>query len=145
MAKKGHIPWNKGLKTGIVPKTAFKTGNPAPVTAFKKGHISWSASQKGITLNTGRTHFKKGQTMGEKNAKWKGDSVGYVSLHTWIYRMVGRPVKCLFCGEKNKKLHWANIDHEYRRNLEDFIELCVSCHKRYDLFINSNKKQLWLV
>ena len=25
--EKGHIPWHKGKKTGIVPKSAFKKGN----------------------------------------------------------------------------------------------------------------------
>lgn len=35
MVKK--IPWNKGIKTGIVPRSAFKKGHPAPKTTFKKG------------------------------------------------------------------------------------------------------------
>lgn len=35
---KHPIPWNKGKKTGLIPKTAWKKGCPAPKTAFKKGH-----------------------------------------------------------------------------------------------------------
>ena len=36
-ANKGHPAWNKGIKTGIVPKTAFKKGQPS---AFKGRHHS---------------------------------------------------------------------------------------------------------
>lgn len=31
--KKGYIPWNKGIKTGIIPKSAFKKG----IISFRKG------------------------------------------------------------------------------------------------------------
>ena len=37
------------------------------------------------------------------------------------------------CGtETAKKFEWANIDHKYRRVLEDFIRMCTSCHRKYD-------------
>lgn len=29
MAKMGHIPWNKGIKTGMIPQNAFEKGHPA--------------------------------------------------------------------------------------------------------------------
>ena len=38
--KKGHTPWNKGLKTGIIPKTAFKKGSK---------HCDWKG---GRTINS---------------------------------------------------------------------------------------------
>ena len=35
--KKGMIPWNKGKKTGLIPKTAFKKGEHfSQSTEFKK-------------------------------------------------------------------------------------------------------------
>lgn len=39
--------------------------------SFKKGIVPWSKSQKGVCLNTGRTHFKKGQStwIGKKLSK----------------------------------------------------------------------------
>lgn len=70
---------------------------------------------------------------GERNYKWKGNKVGYNALHTWVYREKGNPPKCQICGESKKMRHWANIDRKYQRKLEDFISLCVSCHKKYDL------------
>lgn len=38
---------------------------------------------------------------------------------------------CSDCGEA-KKTQWANVDHTYRRVLEDYIELCAKCHRLYD-------------
>ena len=42
--KKLHYDvWNKGKKTGLVPKTAFKKGvTPKGSVLFKKGHIPWN-------------------------------------------------------------------------------------------------------
>jgi hypothetical protein len=30
------------------------------------------------------------------------------------------------------RTHWANLSHEYRRDLEDYREMCQKCHFRYD-------------
>lgn len=68
----------------------------------------------------------------EKNPMWKGDNVGFKCLHKWVYRHKGRPGNCLFCGESNKKRVWANKSREYKRDLEDWIPLCYSCHYKYD-------------
>ena len=71
----------------------------------------------------------------EKHPGWKGDEAGYGALHSWIYRKLGRPETCMDCGKtglKGSKIHWANVDHEYRRILEDWIRLCVQCHVDHD-------------
>ena len=45
--KKGNIPWNKGKKTGLIPKTAFKKGkspwnkNKAHKAIRGKKHYRW--------------------------------------------------------------------------------------------------------
>lgn len=52
--KKGHIPWHKGKKTGIIPKHSFK-----------KGHIPWS---KGLTKdNDKRLQRLSVSLLGNKN------------------------------------------------------------------------------
>lgn len=68
---KGRTPWNKGKKTGIVPKTAFKKGHKAPKTAFKKGQEPYNKGTKGL-MKPNKTSFKKGQMLGENNVNWKG-------------------------------------------------------------------------
>lgn len=93
-------------------------------TEFKKGQISWTKGKK----------FP--ERSGKNNVMWKGDFVSYSGLHYWIKRCKGKPEICEHCGKPAK--HWANIDHKYRRNLDDYISLCASCHKKYDIKNNLN-------
>lgn len=77
----------------------------------------------------------KGKYTSKESFHWKGDNVGYCALHEWVSRYKGKPTKCEHCGKiflRNSQIHWANIDHKYRRRLNDFIRLCSSCHKIYD-------------
>jgi hypothetical protein len=103
--KKGVLPWNTGIKTGKIPKTAFKKGE----------HFSQN------------TEFKKGHTP----CNWKGENVGYFSLHNWVGRHKGKAKICSCCGSV-KNVQWANKSLEYKRDLEDWIELCYKCHRKYD-------------
>jgi len=77
------------------------------------------------------TEFKKGENVGEKNQNWKGSNVGYDALHDWVRRWKGKASICVVCGSK-KNVHWANKSHDYKRELDDFVELCAPCHKIYD-------------
>lgn len=76
------------------------------------------------------------KTRGSKNYAWKGESVSYRGLHQWVRREKGKPIQCSDCGIIDyapKKIQWANIDGKYRRQLSDYIALCASCHKIFDL------------
>lgn len=80
--------------------------------------------------------FKKGHTgmTGDKNPIWKGDDVSYAGLHIWVRKWKGKPNHCENCGSQGKsKYQWANVDRKYRRVLEDYIPMCPSCHKKYDM------------
>lgn len=57
----------KSMPKGVYKRT-IKHLEKMKKSGFKKGHIPWSKSQKGVCLNTGRTHFKKGQ---KKTDNWK--------------------------------------------------------------------------
>jgi len=72
---------------------------------------------------------------GSNNARWKGDDVGYAGIHKWIYKALGRPLRCEHCGDTYKKrvLNWANKSHKYKRDTRDWMALCCSCHRKYDL------------
>ena len=123
--KKGHTPWLKGIKGLVKPNKG----------SFQKGkHYS------------PKTEFLKGQNLGSQHPLWKGDKVGYAALHNWIYRQKGNAIKCenkdCKYPRKNaayqilrapKRFYWANISHKYKRDLSDWIQLCGSCHKKYDM------------
>jgi len=81
----------------------------------------------------GHKAWNKGVPEGEGNA-WKGDNVGYSGLHAWVRKHKGKPQECVYCGKESwiSKLEWANIDHKYKRDLDDFIPLCTECHRNYD-------------
>lgn len=71
----------------------------------------------------------------ENHRNWKGSKVSYSGLHHWVKRYLGRPTKCEHCNKEGligKQIHWANKDHQYERNLSDWIRLCAMCHKIYD-------------
>lgn len=75
----------------------------------------------------------KGKAKGEKIANWKGDSVGYQALHAWVWRWKGKADHCEQCGStENSRYFWANKSREYKRDLDDWIQLCGKCHFKYD-------------
>lgn len=59
----------------------------------------------------------------------------YKRIHRYVRISKGRASKCVQCGDqKAKRYEWA-LKHgcRYDFNLDNFIELCVRCHKRYDM------------
>ncbi len=126
-SKIGSTPWNKGKK-GVMP-IAWNKGlkmskeHCEKLSKAHRGQISWNKGKK------------LPQNSGENNINWKGDVVGYRSLHTWVIRHLGQPDKCEDCGKDNLSghlIHWANISGKYKRNLTDWKRLCVKCHSKFD-------------
>ena len=78
---------------------------------------------------------------GAKHWKWKGDEVGYRSLHYWVQNRLGNPSFCEGCkrtkspeglGKNRSYFHWANISGKYKRNVNDWRRLCYRCHYKFD-------------
>lgn len=76
----------------------------------------------------GRTRFRQA-TGGENHYGWKGESASYNSQHHWIRYHRERMNECAECGRSTVATEWANISGEYRRDLDDYRELCIPCHK----------------
>ena len=88
---------------------------------------------------------------GSKNPKWAGDDVTYSTLHQRLRRYRGSPTKCGHCGvtgrhqwaldwDKDPKVRYEDVKRRgkvdrlpYSSNLQDYIALCRSCHRRFDL------------
>jgi hypothetical protein len=116
------------LSQNMVGNTHAKGKNLNNTHGFKKGKPSW---------NKGKLH--KAIT-GSNNYQWKGNKASYRSIHRWVAYWKGTPKKCEHCGENNpnKRYHWANISGQYKRDLNDYIRLCVPCHKYYDQDTKNN-------
>ncbi len=121
--KKGHIPSNKNRlnKVCLICNIVFTVN----LARFDKTKF---CSKKCGYL--GRKTLR-----GEQKLLWKGDLVSYRGLHYWVERHKGKPIKCEFCWKEkttSKSIQWANISHTYQRDLNDWISLCVSCHRIFD-------------
>lgn len=75
------------------------------------------------------TPFKKGAIP----HNYKGDDASYTAKHIWVAYHYGKASKCEFCGVKDRKYHWSNISGEYKRDRNDWQQLCIPCHKKFDL------------
>lgn len=98
---------------------------------YRKGLNTYSGKLDGIRVSK-ETEFKKGQNKGYKNVNWKGDGAGYHALHKWIYYYFGKPKSCEHCGETKKRMEWANLSYEYKRDRGDYVSLCKKCHIKMD-------------
>lgn len=104
----------------------------------KQGKPSWNKGKSntwmiGNQYRKGEPNQKPHKMFGEVNHKWKGDNVGYAALHMWVYRKLGKPNKCDICGDTSERRYeWANKSHEYIRDVNDWLRLCMPCHKKYD-------------
>ena len=74
----------------------------------------------------------------DNHPKYK-NKVGYPRIHAWLYRWYGKAKKCeanmikIRCSNKIKKYEWAKIKNKkYERKRENFLQLCISCHRIYD-------------
>lgn len=63
-----------------------------------------------------------------------GTIINYDRLHSLLRKKYGNAKKCSFCdGNYAKRYEWALLKNKnYSLNIEDYIELCPSCHRHYD-------------
>ena len=101
---------------------------------FRCSGIVWHKGKK--TGLIPKSAFKKGDNLEENNFNWKGDAVSYWGLHKWVQSKLGNPNTCENCGANGlsgREIHWANKDHTYKRNINDWVRLCSACHRVYDI------------
>ena len=121
LAMKGRMPknivagWNKGLKGCY--KLSEETKKKISEHHKRTGVGKWMKNKTGESANN-----------------WSGNEVGYGGLHIWVRNKLGKPHYCEHCkSKKNKRYEWANISKLYTREITDWIRLCVSCHRKYDM------------
>ncbi len=135
---------SEGVKKNL-PSTAWKIGNPAPKTAFKRGHVAWNEG-KHVQTNTGKTHFKKGDSRitGKSNFNWLGgksfEPYG-VEFNNELKEKIRErdQYRCQECFRDQDELYTKSgkkyslivhhIDYDKKNNVEEnLIALCRSCH-----------------
>lgn len=137
-------------------------GEPAPIAPMsntRRGNVK-GQPQKFILGHVGRTpearermgsrfrgttltaeHRAKIGHPQEKHFRWLGDMAGYDALHVWLNRYHPKTGVCETCGERaipranggRAGTDYANVSGQYLRDRDDYLELCVSCHVRWDL------------
>ena len=125
---------HKGIKFS---EEHIKNIGKAMVRRAKEGRHPW------IGKKHKADYFEK--VSGINNYLWKGDKVSYQALHNWVARHRGRPTKCEFCHLEDKTrprwFNWANKSGKYLRDLNDWLRLCVPCHKILDKERRKNAKR----
>ena len=61
-----------------------------------------------------------------------GKSSGYAAIHAWVRRYYGKAYRCEWCEEPSSRFEWANVSGDYWRDIDDWLQLCTSCHRRFD-------------
>lgn len=116
----------------------------AKLKFFRNGGKNWCEGKRFTLEHRKNIGLSRIYPKGEKHFKWKGGNVGYDALHTWVERWLGKPDTCEKCSTSNltgHKIHWANKNHEYKRNLTDWLRLCAKCHKGYDKKLKKERKR----
>lgn len=67
----------------------------------------------------------------------------YDEIHYWLKHNYGKATRCEDenCSGKNKRYEWAKVrGKKYAKKRGNFIQLCRSCHRRYDLTEGGRKR-----
>ena len=144
--KKGHIPWHKGKKTGIIPKNSFL-----------KGSIPWNKDIKRIDI------------AGKKHWNWRGGITPKIlklrrsfEYKQWRKKVFERDnYTCQSCGKRGGKLEAdhifpfsvliAELKKIFESNFEEIIKcnllweikngrtLCKLCHSKTPTYMSKAK------
>ncbi len=137
-----YLPVTRCRKCYYINRNTNFVAHPNSLKALKPKSAEWLREHK---IHLGYKHSldslkkmsknRKGKMLAENNFQWKGNEVGYHALHSWVQRRLGKPDTCEFCGTSGltgHEINWANKSGEYKRDLTDWLRLCVSCHMNYD-------------
>lgn len=118
--KKGHVPWNKGLKNWQERELTGKFINCE--RCGKEKYFEPNQLKKRPCKYCSVLCARKSE---------RKDRLAYSSIHSRIIKDWGKAQKCEYCGSINT-VDWANKSGNYLLDREDWLNLCRKCHTRYD-------------
>jgi hypothetical protein len=104
------------------------------------GKLIWKYRKKSIPILKCKTCSNKfaHNNLNQNNGQWKGNTVGYDSIHQWVKRHKPKTKFCECC--KIKPPHdLANISKQYKRDTNDYTWLCKKCHHHLDWVLDKEK------
>jgi len=151
----GSVPWNLGVSPSEESRLKMRNAHLGKKLS-EETKSKMSLIHSGNKYNLGKTipsDVRQKMSVAHKGVKayqWKGDNVSIEGLHHRVKVEFGIANKCENpeCtyprknkrGEmmaKPKRYEWANISKRYIRDVKDFVQLCPSCHRQWDLGIIS--------
>jgi hypothetical protein len=76
---------------------------------------------------------------------WKGNKAGVKTKHQYLARHYGRPDHCKSrsCEGRSTIFEWClRTGRKYSHNRRDYIWLCRSCHRKYDMTPEKRERSL---
>jgi len=72
--------------------------------------------------------------MSKYHPSFNGTDSEYVLIHNWIKDTLGKADHCDVADETcSHSFQHSNLSQKYKRDLNDWQQLCASHHKRYDI------------
>ena len=129
-----------------VIKQCEKCGNEFEdyISNKRSGYCSlscyWRARKNNSRYSGYWTNKKRPDISGTNSKNWKGENISYRQLHSWVKKVKTKIGMCEHC-HRYKNTDWANKSREYKRELNDWIELCRYCHIKYDKSFRGKAKE----
>lgn len=150
---KGHH-FNKGRKLteehkrkiGLSNSISLK-GRKLSAEVKKKIGLSNIGKHTGPNTESWKAKIRKSTKLAmipfsnELHYLWKGNDASYEAKHNWLYRRKSKADKCqnrirsflgFRCSGTCDTFQWANLSRKYLRDVNDYVQLCCSCHAKFD-------------
>ncbi len=64
----------------------------------------------------------------------------YYTTHFWLYRKYGKANHCANDpNHQSLRFEWASVNGKYSKDIKNFRQLCVPCHRKLDMTEKSRK------
>jgi hypothetical protein len=74
---------------------------------------------------------------------YKGKNASKRAKHYWLDGNFGKPKMCEHCDKTEGLFEWCiKTGKDYSHNRDDYLRLCRSCHRKYDMTPEKREKAI---